>query len=219
MDRTGWLTIVGIVGDARYLALDEPDRAIRPMLYFPHRQMPTTPMTLMVRSGIAPESLAPSVRRTLTSEAGIALTRIDRMNGMLREASVSQRFTMNLVTVFAVTAVAIAVVGVYGLLAFLIGRRTKEIGVRVALGAQHLDIARTVVGRTLSVVGVGIAGGLGASVVLSEAASSSLFGVSPHDPITYVSVATGFVALSIAAATLPTLSALRIDPVRVIRAE
>jgi putative ABC transport system permease protein len=137
----------------------------------------------------------------------------------LREASVSQRFTMNLVSAFAATAVTLAIIGLYGLLAFLIARRTKEIGVRVALGAKHWDVVRTVAGRTLLLVALGIAGGLAASFALSDAVRSSLFGVSPLDPVTYLSVAVAFLVVSIAAGTLPTLRALRIDPMRVLRAE
>jgi predicted permease len=214
-----WLTIVGVVGDARYLALDDPSDAVRPMLYLPHRQMPSTPMTLVARSGLPPESLAPSLRRVLTTEAGVAVTRIETMNGILRDASVPQRFTMNLVLAFAVTAVTLAIVGVYGLLAFLIARRTKEIGVRVALGARHWDVVRAVAGRTFLLVGIGVASGLAASGALSSTLRSALFGVSWLDPPTYVSVALGFLALTASAAALPTLRALRIDPVRVIRNE
>lgn len=108
MGRSDWLTIVGIVGDARYLALDDPSEAVRPMLYLPHRQLPSTPMTLVLRSSVAPESLASSVRRTLTDEASIGVTRVETMQAILREASVSQRFTMNLVSAFAGTAVTLA---------------------------------------------------------------------------------------------------------------
>jgi predicted permease len=219
LGRSDWLEIVGIVGDARYLDLDDPSDAVRPMLYLPHRQMPSTPMTLVLRSSVAPESLGASIRETLTAEGGMAVTRIETMNGLLREASASQRFTMNLVTAFAATAVTLAVVGLYGLLAFLIARRTKEIGVRVALGAQPWDVVRMIAGRTLLLVGVGVAAGLAASLALSGAVRSALFGVSPHDPLTYGAVAAGFLAVAIAAGTLPTLRALRIDPVRVIRTE
>jgi predicted permease len=217
--RSDWLTIVGIVGDARYLALDDPSDTVRPMLYLPHRQMPSTAMTLVLRASVAPESLAGSVRRTLKSDAGTRVTRLETMNGLLREASASQRFTMNLVGAFAATAVTLAVIGLYGLLAFLIARRTREIGVRVALGATHWDVVRAVAGRTLGLVSLGIAGGLAASFALGGVVRSSLFGVSPHEPATYIGVAAGFMALSIAASALPTLRALRIDPVRVIRAE
>jgi putative ABC transport system permease protein len=213
-----WLTIVGIVGDARYLALDDPSETLRPMLYLPHRQRPSTTMTLVLRSSVAPESLSNSIR-ALGSAAGVRITRIETMRGLLRNASVAQRFTMNLVGAFAVTAVALAVVGLYGLLAFLIARRTREIGVRVALGAKHWDVVSAVAGRTLLLVAMGIGGGLAASAAFSEAVRSSLFGVSPDDPVTYLCVAAGFLALSIAASTLPTLRALRIDPVRVIRSE
>jgi putative ABC transport system permease protein len=214
-----WLTIVGIVGDARYLALDDPSETVRPMLYVPHREMPSTAMTLVVRSSVAPESLIPAVRRTLTSEAGLGVTGIETMPAMLREASVSQRFTMTMVTAFAATAVTLALVGLYGLLAFLIARRTREIGVRVALGARHWDIVRMVAGRALLLVSVGVAVGLGTSLLLGDVVRSALFGVSPHDPLTYGMVAVGFLVLTLAAGALPTLRALRIDPVRVIRAE
>jgi putative ABC transport system permease protein len=214
-----WLVIVGVVGDARYLALADPSDAVRPMLYLPHRQMPSTPMTLLVRSNIAAESLVASLRRVLTSEAGIAVTRIETMNGILRDASVPQRFTMRLVLVFAATAVILAIVGVYGLLAFVIARRTKEIGVRVALGARHWDVVRAVAGRTFLLVGIGVVAGLAASGALSGTLRSTLFGVSSLDPPTYVSVALAFIALAVSAAVVPTVRALRIDPVRVIRAE
>jgi predicted permease len=217
--RSDWLTIVGIVGDARYLALDDPTDAVRPMLYLPHRELPSTPMTLVVRSSVGPESLAASLRGTLTSGAGIAITRLETMRGLLGDASVSQRFTMSLVSAFAVTAVTLALVGLYGLLAFLIARRTREIGVRVALGATHWDVVRAVAGRTLLLVALGIGGGLAAGLALGDAVRSSLFGVSPHDAATYAGVAAGFLALAIAAGALPTLRALRIDPMRVIRAE
>jgi predicted permease len=219
LGRTDWLSVVGIVGDARYLALEDPSDEVRPMLYVPHREMPETPMTVVLRASVAPASLTAVLRRTLTEDAGLSLTRIDTMDGMLREASVSQRFTMSLVTAFAVTAVGIAVAGLYGLLAYLIARRTKEIGVRVALGARHWDIVRSVAGRTLAIVAAGVAAGLAVSVALGDTVRSVLFGVSPHDPATYAGVAAGFLALALLAGLLPTLRALRIDPVRVIRAE
>src|SRR4029453_18629535 len=99
--RSDWLTIVGIVGDARYLALDDPSEAVRPMLYLPHRQLPSTPMTLVLHSSVAPESLASSVRRALTADARIGVTRVETMQSILREASASQCFTMNLGGAFA----------------------------------------------------------------------------------------------------------------------
>jgi predicted permease len=219
LSSSDWLTIVAIVGDARYLALDDPSDAVRPMLYVPHRQMPSTLMTLVVRSSVSPEALPASLRSVLTSEAGLGIVRIETMNEMLRGASVPQRFTMNLVVAFAATAVTLATVGLYGLLAFLIARRTKEIGLRVALGARHWDIVRMVAGQALLLAGIGVATGLVASSVLSGALRSTLFGISSQDPATYTAVAFGFLVLSIAASVLPTIRALRIDPIRVIRAE
>jgi predicted permease len=217
--RSDWLTIVGIVGDARYLSLDDPGDSVRPMLYVPHGQMPSTPMTIVLRSSLPLASLAGSIRRTMTAGGTAGITGLQTMDAMLREASVAQRFSMSLVTVFAVAAVTLAIVGLYGLLAFLVARRTKEIGVRIALGAGHLRIIRLVLGRTLALVGAGIAAGFAVSLGLGGVLGSLLFGVSARDPLTYAAVAAGFTLLGVAVGTLPTLRALRTDPVSVIRME
>jgi predicted permease len=219
LGRSDWLTIVGVAGDARYGALDDPDDGVRPMMYVPHWQMPSTPVTVVLRANVDPGGLADAVRRTLTSDGGIAVGRIETMSAMLREASASQRFAMHLLAMFAATAVALAMVGLYGTLAFLIARRTREIGVRFALGATHWDVVRMVVGRTLALVAIGVTGGLLASAGVSGLLRSVLFGVSANDPATYGAVALGFALLGITAAALPTIRALRIDPVGAIRCE
>ena len=120
---------------------------------------------------------------------------------------------------FAGTAVVLAVVALYGLLALLVGRRTREIGVRLALGATPWDVARVIVHRTLVLVGVGIVIGMVASGVMSRILQSALFGVSATDPRTYAAVAIGFLVLAAAVSAIPIRRALKIDPVRIINVE
>jgi predicted permease len=219
LGRTDWLTIVGVSGDVRYGALDDPGDNVRPMIYVPHRLMPSTPMTLVLRAHGQPALLADTVRRTLASETSIMVGGIETMSSMLNEASAAQRFAMNLLTTFAGMAATLAAVGIYGVLAFMIGRRTKEIGVRFALGARHRDVMRMTIGRTLMLASIGVIGGLLASASLSGVLRSVLFGVSPDDPVTYALVAIAFLLLAIAASALPTLRALHVDPIGAIRTE
>jgi putative ABC transport system permease protein len=217
LGRSEWLTIVGVSGDVRYGALDEPGDRVRPMIYVPHRLMPSTPMTLVLRARDQPAPLAETVRRTLASEASIVVGGIETMSSMLDEASVAQRFAMNLLSAFAAMAVTLAAVGIYGVLAFMIGRRTKEIGVRFALGARPWDVMRMTIGRTLVLASIGVVGGLLVSASLSGVLRNVLFGVSPDDPLTYGLVSIGFLLLAVAASALPTLRALHVDPIGAIR--
>ena len=219
LGRSEWLTIVGVSGDVRYGDLDDPGDGVRPMIYVPHRLMPSTPMTLVLRARDQPALLADTVRRALTSEAGIVVGGIETMSAMLDEASVAQRFATNLLTAFAAMAVTLAAVGIYGVLTFMIGRRTKEIGVRFALGARRWDVMRMTIGRTLALASIGVTGGLLASASLSGVLRNVLFGVSPDDPLTYALVAFGFLLLAVAASALPTLRALHVDPIGAIRTE
>jgi predicted permease len=214
-----WLTVVGVVGDVRYGALADSDEAVRPMMYIPHWQRPETPLTFLVRASVAPASLVDDVRQRWPAGQGLRLGRVEMMRTLVRQASASQRFAMSLVAMFAGTAVVLAVVALYGLLALLVGRRTREIGVRLALGASSLDVARLIVHRMLLLVLIGVAVGTLASGALSRVVQSVLFGVSATDLRTYVAVALGFLVLAVAVSAVPIRRALRIDPVRVINAE
>jgi predicted permease len=219
LGSSDWLTVVGVVADVRYEALANPDESVRPMMYIPYWQRPDAPLTFVVRARIAPLSLVDDLRQRWPVGQGLRLARIDTMTALLRQASVAQRFSMSVVTAFAGTAVILAAVALYGLLALLVGRRTREIGVRLALGATRWDVVRLILNRTLPLVLIGVVVGMVASGALSRVLQSLLFGISATDPRTYAAVSVGFLLLGAAASAVPIRRALRIDPVRIINAE
>jgi len=214
-----WLTVVGVVGDLRYAALADPDESVRPMMYVPYWQQPDEPLTFIVRGRIAPLSLVDELRQRWPSGPGLRLGRVETMTELLRQASVAQRFSMNLVAVFAGTAVVLATVALYGLLALLVGRRTREIAVRLALGATRWDVARLILNRTLPLVLMGVVTGMVTSAAMSRVLQSLLFGISATDPRTYATVAVGFLLLGAAASAVPLRRAFNIDPARIINVE
>ena len=219
LGSSDWLTVVGVVGDVRYLALADPDESVRPMMYLPYWQRPDAPLTFIVRSRIAPLSLVDDLRQRWPSGLGLRLGRVETMTALLRQASVAQRFSMSLVAVFAGTAVVLATVALYGLLALLVGRRTREIGVRLALGATRWDVARLILNRTLPLVVIGVVIGMVASGAFGRVLQSLLFGISATDPRTYAAVTMGFLLLGAVASAVPIRRALTIDPVRIINVE
>jgi putative ABC transport system permease protein len=141
------------------------------------------------------------------------------MTAMVRDASAAQRFSMSLVAVFAACAVLLAAVGLYGLLALVVGRRTREFALRCAVGATPWDLLRTLTAFVLALAAVGISLGVVMSLSLSELLRAVLFGISPDDARTYVLVAAGFAVLALAASIVPIRRALRVDVVRAIQAE
>lgn len=219
LGSSDWLTVVGVVDDVRYAGLADPDDSVRPMMYLPHWQRPEASLTFVVRASIAPASLVDALRQRWPTGQGLQLRGVETMTALIRRASAAQRFSMSLVAVFAGTAVVLAVVALYGLLALLVGRRTREIGVRLALGATSWDVARLIVHRTLVLVLAGIVIGTMASGAMSRIVQSVLFGVSATDPRTYAVVALGFLLLAAVVSAVPIRRALKIDPVRIINVE
>jgi ABC-type antimicrobial peptide transport system permease subunit len=138
---------------------------------------------------------------------------------MVRAASAANRFSMSVVSAFAGVAITLALAGLYGLLALMIGRRTREIAVRFALGARTADVARSLAQRTAGLAGAGVACGLTLSVALSSAFRGVLFGVAPNDLRTYLGVAVGFILVSLMVALVAIRRVVRIDPVRALQME
>jgi ABC-type antimicrobial peptide transport system permease subunit len=203
----------------RYEALADPGESLRPMMYIPYWQRPNTPLTIVARTSLEPQSLVDDLRQRWSATAGLRLGRIETMTALLHQATVAQRFSMNLVAAFAGTSVILAVVSLYGLLALLVGRRTREIGVRLALGATRWDVTRLILSRTLPLVLTGVAFGILASCASSRLLQSFLFGVSATEPGTYAAVTVGFLVLGAVASAVPIRRALAVDPVRVINVE
>jgi putative ABC transport system permease protein len=213
-----WMTVVGVAADVRYQALDEPGDAVRPMMYVPHRQMPAAVLDIALKTVPSPETMTDTVRRTLRAAIqDVAVVRIETMQTVLARARSEQRFTTTLVTLFAWTAALLSAAGVYGLVAYVVSRRCKEIALRVVLGAQAIDIVRVTAGRGLLLGAIGVGLGVLASVGLSGLLRGVLFEVSPTDPGTYAAVASLALAITVAASYLPARRALRINPVEALR--
>jgi predicted permease len=211
-----WLTIVGIVGSIRHGSLEE---APRPEIYTTYRQSPPTGPYLVIRTEGDAAALAPAVRDTLRQLGVNPPTEVRTMTE-IRSASVGpRRFVLVLVTLFGGLALALAAVGVYGVVALAVGERTTEVGVRLALGARPSQILGLVFGQAMALAGVGIAAGIALAAVITPFIASQLFGVTVADPVTYAGVAAILGAVAAAAAIVPARRALRVQPALTLRSQ
>jgi ABC-type lipoprotein release transport system permease subunit len=212
-----WATIVGVVRDEKQDGLGLP---VAPEVYDSHRQSSESGLAMAVRGQVAPEALVRSVREEVRAlEPTIALYDVRTLEEVVSESMARERFTTWLVTVFAALALAIAAVGVYGVVAFSVSRRTQEIGVRVALGAPRASVVRLVMAEALGLVGIGIAVGLAGAIAGGRAISALLFETAPTDPLTYIVVIGLMVLTAVAAGLGPTRRALSVDPIDALRYE
>ena len=214
--KTGDATaeIVGVVGSIRRAALtDEP----RMDLYFPAEQTPVRSTSLFLRTAGAPLSIVPAVRATLQSiEPRIVVRDIRTMDAIARESVQTTRLVLWLLGLFALCALALAAVGIYGVMAYSVRQRTREIGMRIALGATAADILWLTMrdGVTIAVLGTGV--GMLAGLGSSRALSSVLFGISPADPLTLTLAAAVLLTVAALACYIPARRAARLDPIRTL---
>jgi hypothetical protein len=214
------MTVVGVVADARYREIDDPGEQSRPMMYVPHRQMPATPLALAIRSAATPEPLVGAVRDTLRAEApSTPVTLVEPMPAILAREIGPHRFVGTLLALFASVATVLALAGLSGLIAYGVGSRTKEIGVRVALGATASDVLKLTAGRGLLLSAGGILAGAPCAWALTRLLRGVLFEIDPADPATFSVVSVLFLAVAAAAACVPARRALRIDPTVALRIE
>jgi putative ABC transport system permease protein len=218
-DEGPWFTIVGVVGDVKQtsLALGNADAIYVTSAQW-HWADPA--MSLVVRTSGDPAALAASVRTAVWSvDKDQAITRVASMDQLLARSEADRRFASTLFEVFGVVALMLATIGVYGVLAGSVSERTREIGVRVALGASRGDVLTFVVRQGMIVTGLGIALGLAGAAAASQALVTLLFGVSRLDPVTYGGVVAILIVASAAACSVPAWRALRVDPATTLRAE
>jgi putative ABC transport system permease protein len=213
----GKTEIVGVVGDVHPDGLDaEP----KPELYTPLRQGVFNGMTFVVRTTLDPESFASELRRTLHEiDSDQAIYDMSTMEQAIARWVFLPRLSMTLLTAFAVSALALAALGIYGVIAYSVSQRTTEMGLRMALGAGASDLLRLVVVGSLRFVVPGMAAGLLLSAALARFLSGQLFGVSPFDPLVYLGVALLLGATALAASFVPARRAMRVDPIVALRAE
>ncbi len=221
-DNPDWKEVVGVAADVRTRG---PAQEVRPEFYLPLDQIPAEAwgwiqggMTVLLRAKDgAPGALAPLVRSAVGElDPGLPVFDMLTMPERMARALSGARFSMLLTSSAGALGLALAVVGVYGVVAYYVSQRTREIGVRVALGARARDILRLVASQGLRTVSAGIALGLAGSLLLGRMLRGMLFGVGPADPLTLLSVAALLGAVAAAAAVAPALAAARVDPARVL---
>jgi putative ABC transport system permease protein len=211
------MEIVGVVADAKLYGLDAP---IEPAIYVPHLQHPGDSMGLAVRTDGDPTAIASAVRREILKlDPEQPISNVRTMEQVLSDSLMLRRVSMLMLTVFASLALTLATVGIYGLTAYSVSRRTHEIGLRVALGASQAQILRLVVVRGLVISLIGAAIGLAAAFQLTRALSGMLYGVTATDPLVFAGVPLLLVAVSIVASYVPARKATRIDPLVALRYE
>jgi putative ABC transport system permease protein len=215
--ESAW-TIIGVVGDVKTARLDAD---APPTIYYTHLQVAENRMTVVARTTGGEASLAAAVRREAHAlDARVPVYNIGTMEQQITRspAVFARRLPLRLLGAFASAALALAVIGIYGLIAYTVAQRTQEIGIRIALGAQGRNILALIVreGALLAVAGVSV--GLVAALWATRMLGSLLYGVGANDPVTYAAVAVLLGAISIASSYLPAHRASRVDPMVALRA-
>jgi putative ABC transport system permease protein len=209
--------IVGVVADAKMYGLDAP---VEPAVYVPHMQHPAESMGVAVRTTGDPTTMGSAVRREILKlDAEQPISSVRTMEDVLSDSLMLRRATMLMLIVFALLALTLATVGIYGLTAYSVSRRTHEIGLRVALGASRPQILRLVVGRGLVTSIIGAAIGVGAAFLLTRGLSGMLYGVTATDPLVFAGVPLLLIAVSVVASYVPARKATTIDPLVALRYE
>ena len=209
------LTIVGIVRDVKTERLDA---AATPMLYRPVLQASNLNLTLVVRASGSPERLAESIRREVrAADPNEPVFGVRTMDEVVAKAVGQRRFAMLLLVVFAVVALVLAAIGIYGVMAYFVSHRAREIGIRMALGASSRDILTMVIAQGARLTIAGVAIGLGAAIAVTRAMSTLLYGVGPRDPLTLGLLSAVLACVALTACYVPARRATGIDPIRALR--
>jgi putative ABC transport system permease protein len=227
---TGPCRIIGVVGHVRQRELDDPITNIRDQMYFPLHQDPDEwvavgypYLTVMVRTRLDAATMIPEIKKTVY-EAGSDQPVYDvrTMQQIVSESLSTQRFPMTLLGVFAFLALLLASVGIYGVVSYSVAQRVREIGIRMALGAEKRNILRLVIGQGLRLVIAGLAIGAVAALILTHLLSSFsrlLYGVAASDPVTFIAVSLTLTTAAILACYIPALRATRVNPIVALRYE
>ena len=211
------LEIVGVVHDVKYQGLERENEPIFCQL---SSQNQSWDMWLVLRTEGNPQALAETIRREIRGlDPNVRVDRIGTMGQVLSESVALPRFRSLLMTVFATTALLLAAIGIYGVIAYSVAQRTQELGVRMALGATRSRVLTLVIGQGSRLAMLGIALGLAGAFSLTRVLKKMLFGVTPSDTWTFVATALLLGAVAIAASLIPALRAARIDPVTALRHE
>src|SRR5215831_2485259 len=215
----GWLTIAGVVADVKFSSLESESP---PTIYMPVFQIPRIrrDAVFIARTTAEPSSLAAAMRREIAAvDADLPVYDVRTMNQVIAESVAQRRFTMGLLAIFAVAALSLAALGLYGVISYAVTQRTREIGLRMALGGRRLDVLRLVVGQGMKMAMIGALAGLLASLALTRLMKGLLYGVSASDPLTFIAVALLLTLVALVACWIPARRATKVDPMVALRCE
>ncbi len=209
--------IVGVVGDVHDVSLGKKPEA---MMYVPFAQAPLYGCEVVVRSRLSASAIAAAIRsETHNIDKNLPVTDVATLPGALSASVAEPRFRTQLLGLFSAIALALAAVGIFGVISYSVSRRTREIGIRIALGATPASVRRLVIGESAKLVFFGLATGIPAALVLTRFLSTLLFDVRPADPVTFVGVAVLLALVAFAASYIPARRAMRVDPMVALRYE
>jgi putative ABC transport system permease protein len=214
-----WITIIGVVGDVKHFGLDLPEQ---PGLYSPYTQAnPWKRWTaLAVRTQSDPAGMAQAVKQQIWKvDSQLPVTRVQTMSEVAASSFAARRFNMLLLAIFAGLALVLAAVGIYGVMSYAVTQRTQEIGIRMALGARSADVLKLIIKNGMTLTFIGIIIGLGGAVALTRLLTTLLFGVTPTDKPTFITVSAVLIFIALLACYLPARRATKVDPLVALRYE
>jgi putative ABC transport system permease protein len=213
-----WMTIVGVVNEMKYRGLPENPTA-DPDLFLPFQDQ-ARQFSLLLRTPVDPASLTGGVRRTLReTDSTAVIYSVSTLNELMSRQTANARFTGWLMTIFAASALLLAMIGIYGVMSYSVARRRQEIGIRVALGAARTDVLRMVVGGGMTLIGVGLTLGAVGALAMTRLLSALLYGVTPRDALTFAAAALVLAGVAILACLIPATRAAKIHPAIALRTE
>lgn len=212
------MEIVGVVSDVHYAGLTEDPL---PAIYFPYEQAPFRRMTVVLptAAGRAASLVRAARERVARLDPQIALSGVNTLDDVIRASTVSQRFTASLLLVFGLVALAMATVGIYGVVSYQVTERVREIAVRMAIGATPSDVMRLILLSGARIWGLGIGAGLVGAVALRRIVASQLYGVSATDPSIFAGAAFVLGMVALLATSIPAIRSTRVEPAKVLRRE
>jgi predicted permease len=213
-----WMTIIGVVGDVKQFDLEKD---ILPQTYESYLQYESFPeLRIVLRGKSSPQNLITALQNSVHAlDSQLPITRIRTMEEVMSRSIAPRRFYLILVVVFAVSAIVLAAVGLYGVVAYAVEQRTREIGIRMSLGAARYDVLKLLLGWALSLVALGVITGIVGSVAITRVLSGFLFGIKPTDPITFLAVPLLLATVALLASYIPARRATKVDPMTALRHE
>ena len=210
--------VVGIIGDVKDAGLDEADP---PQIYLPYRQWPVQGMAVVLKTAVPPGTVASAARREVYAvDPSLPVANVRTLDQVVARAISQPRFYMTVLTVFAVIALVLAAIGIFGVLSYAVAQRTREIGIRMALGARERAVVGLIVRHAMTLAASGVAVGMLAAWLLSKSMMSGLlFSTNPRDALTFGTVALTLAVVALLAAYVPARRATRVDPIVALRAE